>query len=197
MSSPAQKRVILPRSERSAPVKANHIGRTDPQQIISVSVIVKRKNPLDLHALGGQIVSREDFDAQFAADPASFDALRVFAHEHGLAVDESASSLSRRTLVLRGPAQAIEKAFGVELHDYEDSTTKKRYHTFTGQVTLPETHAPLVEAVLGLDARPVARAHFRYLKDLKKKKPKASGTPQPTPFNPLQVAELYDFPTTV
>jgi hypothetical protein len=37
--------------------------------------------------------------------------------------------------VLRGPAQAMEKAFGVELHDYEDETTKKRFHGFTGQVT--------------------------------------------------------------
>ncbi len=198
MSSPAQKRVVLRGADRAVPANASHIGRTDPNQIISVSVIVKRKNPLDLHALGGQIVSREDFDAQFAADPASFEGLRQFAHQNGLTVDESASSLSRRTLVMRGPAQAIEKAFGVELHDYEDTATKKRYHTFTGQVTLPQTHAPLVEAVLGLDARPVARAHFRYLKDLKKKKkPKASGTPQPTPFNPPQVAELYDFPTTI
>ncbi len=195
MTSPAPKRVVLRGADRAVPGNASHIGRTDPKQIISVSVIVKRKNPLDLHALGGQVVSREDFDKQFAADPATFEALRQFAHQHGLAVDEAASSLSRRTLMLRGPAQAMEQAFGVELHDYEDGSTKKRYHTFTGQVTLPDTHAPLVEAVLGLDARPVARAHFRYLKDLKKKKPKAPGTPQPEPFNPPQVAALYDFPT--
>jgi kumamolisin len=196
MSSPAQKRVVLPRSERAVPANASEIGRTDPKQVLSVSVIVKRKNPLDLHALAGQRVSREDFDAQFAADPASFDALRGFAHEQGLTVDEAASSLSRRTLVLRGPAQAMEQAFGVELHDYKDAKTKKRYHCFTGQVTMPETHAPLVEAVLGLDARPIARAHFRYLKNLKKKK-KPRATAQPAPFNPPQVAALYNFPTGV
>ena len=196
MSSPAQKRVVLPRSERSVPANAKQIGRTDPKQVLSVSVIVKRKNPLDLHALAGQRVSREDFDAQFAADPASFDALRGFAHEQGLTVDEAASSLSRRTLVLRGPAQAMEQAFGVELHDYKDAKTKKRYHCFAGQVTMPVTHASLVEAVLGLDARPIARAHFRYLKNLKKKK-KPRATAQPAPFNPPQVAALYNFPTGV
>jgi kumamolisin len=196
MSSPAQKRVVLLRSERSVPANATQMGRTDPKQAISVSVIVKRKNPLDLHALAGQRVSRADFDAQFAADPASFDTLRTFAHEHGLTVDEGASSLSRRTLMLRGPAQAMEQAFGVELHDYKDTKTKKRYHCFAGQVTLPETHAPLVVAVLGLDARPIAKPHFRYLKNLKKKKkPKATG--QPAPFNPPQVAALYRFPTGV
>jgi kumamolisin len=197
MVSPAQKRVVLRGADRAVPGNATHIGRTDPKQIISVSVIVKRKNPLDLHALGGQIVSREDFDTQFAADPATFDALRTFAHQNGLAVDESASSLSRRTLVLRGPAQAMEKAFGVELHDYEDETTKKRFHGFTGQVTLPDTHALLVDAVLGLDARPVAKAHFRFLKDLKKKKNPNAGAAQPVAFNPPQVAELYDYPTSV
>jgi kumamolisin len=196
MSSPAPKRVVLPRSERYVPANANHIGRTDPQQIISVSVIVRRKNPLDLHALGGQILSHADFDEQFAADPATFAALRVFAHENGLTVDESASSLSRRTLMLRGPVQAMEKAFGVELHDYEDATTKKRYHSFTGQVSLPETHVGLVDAVLGLDARPVAKPHFRFLKDLKKKKKPEAAAAQPVAFNPPQVAALYDFPTT-
>jgi kumamolisin len=196
MSSPARKRVELPRSERAVPVNASQISPTDPKQIISVSVIVRRKNPLDLHALAGQRVSREDFDAQFAADPADFDALRAFAHDHGLTVDEGASSLARRTLVLRGQAQAMEKAFGVELHDYKDAKTKKRYHCFTGHVMLPETHAPLVEAVLGLDARPIARTHFRYLRNLKKKKkPRATG--QPVAFNPPQVAALYNYPTGV
>ena len=87
----------------------------------------------------------------------------------------------------------MEKAFGVELHDYKDAKTKKRYHCFAGHVTLPETHAPQVEAVLGLDARPLARPHFRYLKNLKKKK-KPKATPQPAPFNPPQVAALYQFP---
>jgi len=196
MSSPAPKRVTLPRSERAVPANASSVGPTDPKQVISVSVIVKRKNPLDLHALGGQIVSREDFDAQFAADPASFDALRTFAHDHGLTVDEAASSLARRTLVLRGPAAAMEKAFGVQLHDYKDAKTKRRFHCFSGQVSLPETHAPFVEAVLGLDARPIARAHFRFLRNLKKKK-KPKATAQPAPFNPPQVAALYNFPTDV
>ncbi len=196
MSSPAQKRVVLPRSERAVPGDAKHIGPTDPKQILGVSVIVKRKHPLDLHALAGQRVSREDFDAQFAADPASFEALRTFAHEHGLTVDEAASSLARRTLVLRGPAQAMQQAFGVELHDYKDAKTKKRFHCFTGQLSLPEVPAAQVEAVLGLDARPIAKPHFRYLKDLKKKK-KPKATAQPAPFNPPQVAALYSFPSGV
>ena len=196
MSSPAQKRIVLPRSERKVPANATHIGRTDAQQIISVSLIVKRKNALDLRALGGRHVSRDEFDQQYAADPASFEALRAFAHQHGLAVDETASSLSRRTLVVRGTAQAMEQAFGVELHDYEDTASHKRYHTFTGTASLPADAAGLVDAVLGLDARPIARPHFRFRKDLKKRSNVAAAGPQPVAFNPPQVAALYDFPAT-
>ncbi len=207
MSTPAQKRINLPRSERVVPPWATHIGRTDAQQVISVSVIVKRKNPLSLRELGGHRVSREEFDAQYAADPATFAAMRRFAHQHGLAVDEAASSLSRRTIVLRGTVQAMERAFGVELHDYEETADPnvpaphvragRRFHGFTGTISLPETHAGLVDAVLGLDARPIARPHFRFRKDLKSAAAPAAGGEQPEPFNPPQVAQLYNFPTNV
>jgi len=200
MSSPAQKRTVLPHSQRAVPANATRVGATQPQQVISVSLIVRRKNPLDLQALGGRRVSREEFDAQYAADPADFEALRTFAHQHGLAVDESASSLSRRTLVVRGTVAAMQNAFGVQLQDYEETAAGRhpgrRFHGFTGPVSLPETHAALIEAVLGLDARPIAKPHCRFLKDLKKKK-KPQATAQPKPFNPPQVAALYGFPTGV
>lgn len=199
MSSPS--RVTLPRSERVEPRHATHIARTDPQQTISVSLIVRRKNPLSLRELGGRRVSREEFDRLYAADPADFEALRQFAHQYGLAVDEAASSLSRRTMVLRGPVQAMEQAFGVELHDYEAGDPAasgarrvpkgQRFHAFSGTVSLPEAHAPMINAVLGLDARPIAKPHFRFRKDI-------SGATPPTAaaFNPPQVAALYNFPTS-
>jgi kumamolisin len=191
MSPSTPKRSVLARSERKAPRHAKRGGRTDANKVISVSLIVKRKNPLHLKELGGRVISHEEFAEKYAADPASFDALRQFAHQNGLAVDESASSLARRTIVLRGPVKAMEKAFGVEIHDYSDETTGHTFHGFEGPVSLPDTHAGLVESVLGLDARPVARPHFRRV---------ARATPQQQQqqdqsFNPPQVAALYNFPT--
>jgi kumamolisin len=182
------KRAVLPRSERKAPRDAKDMGRTPSQQILSVSLIVRRKTPLSLKELKGRRVSREEFDAKYAADPADFETLRHFAHEHGLSIDESGSSLSRRTLVLRGTAQNLEKAFGVELHDYQGQ--ERKFHGFTGSVSLSERHARLVEAVLGLDARPVAKPHVRFLSKRKKRAENIS-------YNPPQVAALYDFPTGV
>ncbi len=201
MTSPTPGRIALPHSERNAPAGCQHLGATDPQQTLTVSIIVRRKNPLDLQALGGRILSREEFDRRYAADPADFESLRQFAHVYGLAVDEQASSLARRTLVLRGTAQALQRAFGVELHNYAPSGSAAAattpFHSFTGQVSLPESCAGIVQAVLGLDARPIARAHFRYRRNLKRDPNAASAGAQPVPFNPPQVAELYDYPTGV
>jgi len=180
------KRVILPRSERKAPGEAKDLGPTPPDQVLSVSVTVRRKSPLSLKDLKGARVSRAEFDQKYAADAADFNQLRQFAHEHSLSVDESASSLARRTIVFRGTAQNLDNAFGVQLHDYQGPRGK--FHGFTGTISLPEEHAGVVEAVLGLDSRPVAKPHLRFLSDAKKK---AAAS---TAYNPPQVAALYSFP---
>lgn len=192
MTTPPQKRVTLSKTEHKAPHNCKVIGPTDPQKILSVSVIVKRRHPLNLHALGGRQISEEEFDQKYAADPASFEKLRQFAHEHGLVVDEAASSLARRTIVLKGTAEALEKAFGVQLQNFEHTGTKQTFHGFEGAISLPETHtevAGVIDAVLGLDTRPLAKSHHRFLS----KAQQASAAS----FNPPQVAQLYNFPTGV
>lgn len=181
------KRIALPHSERAAPRNATDAGRTSPGQVLSVSLIVRRKTPLDLAKLKGRTLSRKKFEEKYGADPADFERLRRFAHEHGLTVDEAASSLARRTLVVRGTAENLEKAFGVELHDYE--AEGRRFHCYSGSITMPQEHAEVVEAVLGLDARAVAKPHFRYLS----KTARAAATS----YSPVQVAALYEFPTGV
>jgi kumamolisin len=188
MTTPSN-HVPLSGTERKAPPNATDMGRTSPQQVISVSVVVRRKNHLDLKALGGRHLSREEFNEKYAGDPADFDRLRQFAHNHGLSVDENASSLPRRTMVLRGTAKAMEEAFGVELHDYERDG--HRFHSFTGGLSISSTHADAVETVLGLDSRPVAKPHHRMVDKKKKKKKKDPS------YSPIQVAGFYNFPAGV
>jgi kumamolisin len=202
MPAPDTSRVSFPKSERKTHPGATPAGKTDPSHIFSVSVIVKRKNPLDLKSLGGRHVSQEEFAQTYGADTSSFDQVRAFAHNHGLAVDEGASSLARRTIVLRGPASKIQEAFGVELDNYEQEG--KTFHSYTGTLSMPGEHAGPVEAILGLDTHPIAKPHFRLLDDKRKKKkpthPKPTPEPPPAPsgsFNPPQVAGFYGFPTGV
>lgn len=192
MTVPAQNnspRIALSRTRHTAPANATALGPVPPQQVISVSVIVKRRNPLDVNSLQGRVLSPEEFDREYAADPADFAKVRQFAEQHGLAVDENASSLSRRTVVLKGPAQAMEQAFGVKLNQYEGDRDKRHFHAYQGSVTLPSAHGDVIQAVLGLDARPLARPHFRYLS--------ASQRATAQSYTPPQVARLYNFPTGV
>src|ERR1700684_4538160 len=184
-------RVSFPKSERKAHPGATVAGQTDPQRNTSVSLIVKRKNALDLKEHMGRHLSQQEFLDKYAADPANFDHLRDFAHKHGLTVDEGASSLARRTMVLRGPVGKMESAFGVTLNDYEKEGRK--FHSYVGTISMPQEHAEPVEAVLGLDDHAIAKPHFR-TRDDNKRKPTAE---QATPFNPPQVAQLYGFPSGV
>ncbi len=184
-------RVSFPKSERKTHPGAKVAGRTDSQRNLSVSVIVKRKNRLDLETMIGRHISQQDFSEKYGADPVSFDHLRDFAHKHGLTVDEGASSLARRTIVLRGPANKMEAAFGVTLNDFEKEG--KKFHSYTGTISILQEYAEPVEAVLGLDNHPIAMPHFRLLDKQKKGKPKRHPS-QMASFNPPQVAQLYNFP---
>jgi kumamolisin len=192
-------RITLQKTEHKAPRGATQLGPTSPEQMISVSVIVRRKNPLQLSELKGRRLSHQEFNAQYAADPADFDRVRAFAQEHGLTVDEAASSLPRRTIVLKGTAEAMEKAFGVKLNSYEDTKHKRRFHGYEGAVSLSADHAEPIEAVLGLDARPIATPHFRRREadPDKRKKKKQPTSAQPQPFSAVQVGQLYNFPANL
>ena len=185
----SQSRVSFPKSVRRARPGETMTGKSDAQRVISVSIIVKRKNALNLEALGGRHVSQAEFAEKYGADPSAFDQLRAFAHENGLAVDEGSSSLARRTIVMRGPIRKVEQAFGVTLNEYQREG--KAYFSYEGAISMDQDYADLVEAVLGLDDHPAAQPHFR-LYDKKKIVPALDSS-----FNPPQVAQLYGFPTDV
>ncbi len=122
--------------------------------------------------------TRETFDALYGAAPTDLAAVESFAEKFGLLVIEQ--STQRRMAVLCGPASAFEQAFGTELFHYAHDAG-----TFRGserEAAIPAELQPMVIAVLGLDNRPRARAHFRVA-------PRVD-----TSYTPLQVAARYNFP---
>ena len=188
-SSASSPRVSLPFTDRKLPAAARVVGAMPPDDEVRVSVIVKRKQPLDLANLGGRHLSRTEFTDKYAASAEAFDQLRSFAEQHGLTVDEPASSLDRRTMMLTGTAAQMQQAFGVQLQQVEHDGRHYRIHQQA--VTMPQECASMVDAVLGLDTRPQAQSHLRKLKDLR---PAAAGAQS---YLPRQVAEFYSFPTDV
>jgi subtilase family serine protease len=97
---------------------------------------------------------------------------------HQLQVVES--NRSRRWVVARGTLAQLNAAFAVELQSYESSHGK--YHGYAGTANLPTSLAAVVEAVNGLDNRPIPG------KQLGSADPPATGT-----LTPPHVAQLYNF----
>ena len=189
MQPSSSPRVSLPFTDRKLPSAARVAGAPPPHEEMRVSVIVKRKEPLDLATLRGRHISRTEFTSKYAASAEAFNQLRSFAAQHGLSVDEAASSLDRRTLVLTGTTAQMQQAFGVQLQQVEHDGRHYRIHQ--QPVSMPQECASMVDAVLGLDTRPQAKSHLRKLKDLR---PAAAGAQS---YLPRQVAEIYSFPTDV
>lgn len=193
MSPNSPRLVKLPRSERKSVSNAQHIGKASGNQEIRVSVILNRKTPLDVASLHGRQLSRDEYAASYGAAQEAFDAVSAFAEANGLQVDNEKSSLVRRRVELRGTISAFERAFGVELNDYEPSDSKKkgnRFHAITGSVSVPENLVDSVQAVLGLDNRPIATPKIRI-----RPNPSPTANQDAGTFIPPQVAQAYNFPT--
>ena len=195
--SEQQARVELASSVHPQPSTTALTAPLDPNKQLSVSVITRRRTPLSLEALGGKILSQEAFEQQYGADPADFEALRAFASEHGLSVNEARSSLARRTLVLEGPAAQMEQAFGVSLHSVQPGDNIGGYHCYTGMLSVPQQHAPRIESVLGLDSRPIAKSHLRWGSGKERDGNIIRASAAFSSFSPVQVAELYGFPSNL
>lgn len=121
------------------------------------------------------------------ADPAAVAKVESFAREHGLKVEEV--SLPRRTVTLSGTAAQMSKAFDTQ---FERCQYRGRsYRARTGPIMLSTDLAPSIEAVLGLDDRAQAKAHFRVLGQ---NSARASAQPAVS-YSPPQVAQLYSFPS--
>ncbi len=181
---PALKDENIPPALLAHSVAAN--GDSKPGETIDVSVIVKRKAPVDPAMLMDHTkrVSREEYEAKHGADPESIRLVKEFAAEYGLTVEPTPSVIGSgyRTVHLSGTREAMEKAFSVVLKDQETAQGELRVRQ--GSICIPEELLGHVEAVLGLDNRPVAKPHCRGVQ------PHAVGTS----YTPAQVGQLYGFP---
>jgi kumamolisin len=187
-----QARVVLPGSEKAPAPNAVPRKATPAKSQVTVSVIVKRKEPLKINGRGGRAsgpvrVSRPEFKKRHSADPDAIKKVKAFAREFNLKVVADPNQVLRRTVQLAGTAADMQKAFGVVLE--QKLINGEEYRVREGGIQLPESLTGVVEAVLGLDNRPQAQPHFRV------HKPRA-GAAAPSSYTPPQVAEAYKFPSS-
>jgi kumamolisin len=185
-----QARVVLAGSEKAAAPDAVPVKATPAKSVVTVSVIVKRKEPLKINRRGGRAsgpvrVSRAEYKKHHSGDPEAIKQVKAFAREFNLKTVADPAQAVRRTVQLTGTAADIQKAFGVVLEQKTINGTEFRVRE--GGIHIPKSLSGVVEAVLGLDNRPQAQPHFRVLK------PRA-GAAAPSSYTPPQVAEAYQFP---
>jgi kumamolisin len=189
----AQPRVVLKGSEKAAVPNAIHVKATPAEAKITVSVIVKRKEPLKINGRRGRAngpvrVSREVYKQHHSADASALELVNAFAKEFKLKVQPDPTAATRRTVQLTGTADNVQKAFGVELN--QKNIDGVEYRVREGAIHLPASLIGSVLAVLGLDNRPQAQPHFR----VRKLRPATAA--EPTSYTPPQVAQAYQFPAT-
>jgi kumamolisin len=204
-------RAVLPGSEKATFAQPAATGKPAPSGTkITVSVIVKRKALLKAaNCTGKERLTHAQYRQRHGADPAAVKLVRAFAKEFSLTVAPDTPGPERRTVKLNGTIAAMQKAFGVTLvHKIQDGTT---YRVREGSITLPAALVGPIQAVLGLDNRPQAHAHFRIFGqpgNIAAKMAQGGGFAQPhatgnitphagsagTSYTPPQIATLYQFP---
>ncbi|CAM3022649.1 S53 family peptidase [Paenibacillus sediminis] len=182
--------VRIPGSERTALPSARKIGSAEPNEQMSVTVLVRRPSITNIKPSQSRFLSREQFAADHSIDPEDLKKVEQFSHEHGLEIKEI--NVAAGTIVLTGSILDFSKAFDVELTNYEH--TDFTYRGREGHVHIPEDLADIIEAVVGLDNRPQAIPHFRILEETE---PFARSNAAKPSFTPPEVAQLYNFPSDI
>jgi kumamolisin len=171
-------RWTVPGSERELPEGTRVLGDADPAAESTVTLIVRSKRS---ETPPPGTLSREALAEEYGASDEDLQKVQTFAREHGLHVVEH--SVARRSIVLRGTVAQLSAAFGTKLKRCESGGATFRGRE--GPLSVPADLAGVVEAVLGLDNRPQASPRVRIAARAQ------------TSFTPVQVAQLYDFPTGV
>ena len=185
-------------SEHPHPAGRTKLKPTDSAEELTVTLLLRRKqgDAKSTHEKAGGAVSgkgsprptRDAFAIQHGADPTELQAVEAFAVAQGLTVMEV--DAARRSIIVRGTVQAMNKAFDVELNDYQYERGSYRSHD--GVVSLPATVADYIEAVVGLTDRKVHAKHFSTAAAARKRA--TMDPPGTRPLTPAQVATLYNFP---
>jgi kumamolisin len=186
-------------SEHPHPAGYTKLKPTDSAEELTVTLLLRRRqgdaeptpDEAGVTVNGKRLArpTRESFAARHGADPKELEAVKAFAVAEGLSVTEA--DAARRSVIVRGTVKAMDKAFSVQLNDYQYE--RGAYRSHDGAVSLPATIADYVEAVVGLTNRKVHARHFSTAAAARKRA--AMDPPNTRPLTPAQVATLYNFPS--
>jgi kumamolisin len=190
--------VPLPGSERSElSTAAPAATPIDPSEVITVTVELRRRAEVPAELINGpETISTAELGERYGANPADATLVADVLGRYGLTVTEF--QLGSRRLKVSGMIAAMSAAFGTSLTAVTSSApggTGRVTHRYrTGSLSVPSELSGIIVAVLGLDDRPAARAHFRRLTDAPGGVAAPHAASAGVPLTALQVASFYDFP---
>ncbi len=156
-------RVELPGSAPNTGAQSRSSSALDSNQQMSVTITLRRQGNSAAAALEEQLLygqfraqPREQTAQELAADPRDVAAVRSFLEQYGLTVTDE--NLAARTLKAKGTARQMAEAFSVRLGLYEDADGQS-YVSYQGPLSIPQSLDGIITAVIGLDGRPIAKAH--------------------------------------
>lgn len=193
--TPPQGYKRLAGSERQPLPNAHIVGPVDPNERIEATIYLRPPTTSNLaDKISEQVqqqsapLSREEYNATQSAAPEDMAKVEQFARDHNLTV--VSVEPNRRRIVLAGTAAAMSAAFATELQKYEHPDGS--YRGRTGHLHIPEALEPIIVGVFGLDNRPQARPH---LQRYEQTPGSVHANATTSSYTPLQLANLYDFPT--
>ncbi len=188
MTTPSRRPV--PGSARQPVAKATADRPVDAGEVVEVTVALRRRAPVPTDLVDGpDTIGNPHRGASYGADGRDIDVARTVLADGGLsigAVDEPS-----RRMQVSGPASAVAAVFGGTLSSMSspDPATGRlvEHRHRTGELSVPAELDGVVVAVLGIDDRPQARAHFQ-----------VAGTGQRAAaagvsYTPPQLGQAYSF----
>lgn len=170
--------VILKGSQREHPRNSTAAGKPLPNQRISITCILRRKNAAP-SCVAVQL-THDEFVATHGCEVSDIQMVERFAAQHHFSVDDV--NVGARSITLSGNLEGFAAAFGasIELRNIDG----RAYRTRTGHLSVPAELNGIVVAILGIDQRPMAHTRHQVL----------ARTGQSS-YTSRQVAQAYNFPT--
>jgi len=173
--------LILLDSHREHPLGAVPAGDPDPNEIIQVTLSLRRRTAASEPSLLERPLTHAELAEAHGADPADIAAVESFAAQFGLSV--IAKNVAARSITLSAPLSAMTKAFGADVRI--SKIGERHIRTRQGHLSVPARLANIVVGVFGFDERPVAGTNFTV----------RSRAAAPSYYTPPQLAAIYNFPS--
>lgn len=151
-------RVALPGETVAAVSHSSHTGTLAANTHLSLVISLAPRNEAGLQAFIKQVsdpkssvykhyLTVPEFAARYGASEASIAAVTAYLKSQGLAV--GAVTANHLSVSTSGTAAQVEKAFGVALGTYHESSTKRDFYANSNTPTLPSSIATVVQGIAG------------------------------------------------